>query len=255
MMTLRAPWSAHRLFSVGCSDVEGNLMQIENAVALVTGANRGIGEQFAHELLARGARKVYAAARDISRGSVPGTVPLALDICDAGSVAAAAAAAPDVTLIINNAGVAHAQNLVDGDLDRIRAEIDTNLFGTLSMVRAFGPVLVANGGGAILNVLSAASWFTYPGSGSYAVSKAAAWSLTNGIRLELEPHGTQVVGAHVGMVDTDMSAAVDLEKMDPAEFVRIALDGLERGDIEVVADDMSRAAKSSVALATGALRV
>ncbi len=230
-------------------------MKIENAVALVTGANRGIGKQFVSALQARGAAKVYAGSRDVSRITTPGVVPLAVDVCDPASVAAAASAAPDVTLLINNAGIAHAQSLIDGDLDRMRAEIDTNLFGTLSVVRAFAPILSSNGGGAIVNVLSAASWFSFPGSGSYAVSKSAQWSLTNGIRLELEPHGTQVVGAHVGMVDTDMSAAVDMEKMDPAEFARITLDGLESGEVEIVADEMSRLAKAAVASTTGPLRV
>lgn len=227
-------------------------MKIKNAVALVTGANRGIGEQFARQLGVRGASKVYAGARDAARVTVPGVEPVSLDITDPDSVAAAAASAGDVTLLINNAGVAHAQDLVHGDVDRMRAEVETNVFGTLSMIRAFAPVLARNGGGAIVNVLSAASWFSYPGSSSYAVSKAAQWNLTNGVRMTLDGQGTLVVGVHVGMVDTDLTAALDVEKMSPAEFVEIALDGLENAQVEIVADDLSRRAKAAL---TGAPRL
>ncbi|OZM80773.1 SDR family oxidoreductase [Pseudonocardia sp. MH-G8] len=222
-------------------------MKIENSVALVTGANRGIGEQFARSLRERGASKVYGGARDAASVTVPGVEPVQLDITDPESVTAAAALAGDVTLLVNNAGVAHAQDLVDGDVDRIRAEIETNVFGTLSMVRAFAPILARNGGGAIVNVLSAASWFCYPGSSSYAVSKAAQWNLTNGVRMELDAQGTLVVGVHVGMVDTDLTAGLDVEKMPPAEFVEIALDGLENGQVEIVADDLSLRAKAALA--------
>lgn len=229
-------------------------MKIENSVPLVTGANRGIGEQFARRLRERGASKVYAGARDATLVTVPGVEPISLDITDPESVAAAAVLADDVTLLVNNAGVAHAQNLVDGDLDRIRAEIETNVFGTLSMIRAFAPVLARNGGGAIVNVLSAASWFCYPGSSSYAVSKAAQWNVTNGVRMELDAQGTLVVGVHVGMVDTDLTAALDVQKMSPAEFVEIALDGLEDGQVEIIADDLSLRAKAALAGAPG-LRV
>jgi NAD(P)-dependent dehydrogenase (short-subunit alcohol dehydrogenase family) len=227
-------------------------MRIEGSVAFVTGANRGIGDRFARELLERGASKVYAAARDVARVTVGGVTAVPLDITDPESVAAAAATAPDVTLLVNNAGIAHAQELLGGDLEKIRAEMETNVFGTLSVIRAFAPALRRNGGGAVVNVLSAASWFTYPGSGSYAMSKAAQWSLTTGVRMELSGHGTQVVGTHVGMVDTDMTAALDVEKIPPAEFVRIALDGLERGEIEIVADEMSRRAKAALAHPPGA---
>lgn len=220
---------------------------MENTVALVTGANRGIGQQFARLLLERGAKKVYATARTIERITVPGVVALPLDITDPQSVSAAAEQAQDVTLLVNNAGVSHAQDVVTGDLDKIRAEVETNVFGTLAMVRAFSPVLARNGGGAIVNILSAASWFTYPGSSSYAVSKAAQWSLTNGMRLELRAQGTTVTGVHVGMVDTDMTAGLDVEKTDPAEFVRIVLDGLEKGRPEIVADDLSQRAKAALA--------
>src|SRR5687768_7733610 len=156
-------------------------MQINGAVALVTGANRGIGRHFAQQLLERGAQ-VYATARRPDQVDLPGVKVLALDITNPASVAAAAAAAPDVNLLINNAGIALHTDLVGGDLELVRRELDTHFWGTLSVIRAFAPQL---GGGAILNVLSALSWFAYPGQGAYAAGKAAGWSLTNSVRLEL----------------------------------------------------------------------
>jgi NAD(P)-dependent dehydrogenase (short-subunit alcohol dehydrogenase family) len=208
-------------------------MNIEGSTALVTGANRGLGRHFAQQLLERGAAKVYATARDPRTIALDGVVPLALDITRPESVAAAAAAAPDVTLLINNAGVSTGADLITGDLDRIRLDLDTNLYGTLAMVRAFAPGL---GGGAILNVLSRLSWMSFVGSNAYAVSKAAAWSLTNGIRLELAEQGTLVTGLFLSATDTDMTAAWDIPKNDPADVVRQGLDGIQSGALEVIAD-------------------
>jgi NAD(P)-dependent dehydrogenase (short-subunit alcohol dehydrogenase family) len=211
-------------------------MDIDGTIALVTGANRGIGRHFAQQLLDRGAATVYAAARDPRGIDLDGVVPLRLDITDPAQVAAAAQAAPDVRLLINNAGISTGADLVDGDLDRIRLELETNLFGTLSMVRAFGPRAEA-----ILNVLSRLSWQSFQGSNAYAVSKAAAWSLTNGIRLELPD--TLVTGLYLSATDTDMTAAWDIPKNDPADVVRQALDGIEAGAHEVIADEDTAAAK------------
>jgi short-subunit dehydrogenase len=230
-------------------------MIIKDAVALVTGANRGIGEQFARLLLDRGAAKVYATARDASKIAVPGVEALPLDITDPEAVAEVAARADDVTLLVNNAGVAYSQNAVTGDLALMRAEMETNAFGSLSMIRAFAPVLARGGGGAIVNVLSAASWFTYPGNSSYAMSKAAAWNLTNGVRQELREQGTLVTGAHVGLVDTDLTAGIDAEKMSAAEFVALVLDAVESGSEEVVADDLAWRAKMSVAAKPGLIAI
>jgi short-subunit dehydrogenase len=230
-------------------------MIIKDAVALVTGANRGIGEQFVRLLLDRGAAKVYATARDASKIVVPGVEALPLDITDPEAVAAVAARAGDVTLLVNNAGVGYSQNAVTGDLALMRAEMETNAFGTLSMIRAFAPVLARGGGGAIVNVLSAASWFTYPGNSSYAMSKAAAWNLTNGVRQELREQGTLVTGAHVGLVDTDLTAGIDAEKMSAAEFVALVLDAVESGSEEVVADDLAGRAKMSVAAKPGLIAI
>lgn len=222
-------------------------MKIAGSVALVTGANRGIGRHFARQLLDRGATKVYATARRPELVDIPGVEVLALDITDSASVAAAATAAPDITLLVNNAGISTNTNLVTGDLATIRLEMDTHYFGTLDVVRAFAPVLAANGGGAILNVLSALSWFSYDGTNAYAAAKSAQWSLTNGIRLELASQGTQVTGLHLGAADTDISAGYDGEKVDPADVVRAALEGIEAGKIEVLVDEWSSHVKASLA--------
>jgi NAD(P)-dependent dehydrogenase (short-subunit alcohol dehydrogenase family) len=218
-------------------------MNIEGSTALVTGANRGIGRHFTQQLLERGAAKVYATARDPRRIDIDGVVPLALDITRPESVAAAAATAADVTLLINNAGVSTGTDLVTGDLERIRLELDTNFYGTLAMVRAFAPGLC---GGAILNVLSRLSWMSFAGANAYAASKAAAWSLTNGIRLELADQGTLVTGLFLSSTDTDMMAGWDIPKNDPADVVRQALDGIEAGALEVMADADTAATKAAL---------
>jgi len=225
-------------------------MKISGSTVLITGASRGLGRHFAEELLARGAN-VYATARDPESVDIAGAVPLRLDLLDPASVTAAAAAASDVTLLINNAGISLYQDLVTGDLDKIRRELDTAFYGTLSVVRAFAPVLAANGGGAILNVLSRMSWLSYPGANSYAVAKAAEWSLTNGIRLELAGQGTQVTGLLMSATDTDMMSGWNIPKNDPADVVRQALDGLEAGALEVLADDDTRSAKAQLSADPG----
>lgn len=222
-------------------------MDITGSVALVTGSNRGIGRHFAAQLRDRGA-KVYATARDPRKVDLPGVEVLALDVTDPDSVAAAAAKATDVTLLVNNAGVATYTDLL-GDLAKVRLEMDTHYFGTLNVVRAFAPVLGANGGGAMLNVLSALSWFSYPGANAYAAAKAAEWSLTNGIRLELTGQGTLVTGLHVGAVDTDINAGAgyDGPTVDPAEVARAGLDAVAAGRLEVVVDEWSANVKASLA--------
>jgi NAD(P)-dependent dehydrogenase (short-subunit alcohol dehydrogenase family) len=221
-------------------------MKISGSTALVTGASRGLGRQFARQLLERGAARVYATARNPGQVDVPGADVLPLDITDPSSVAAAAAAAGDVTLLVNNAGVSTFQNLVTGDLDKIRLELDTHFYGTLAVVRAFAPALAANGGGAILNVLSRMSWLSYEGANSYAVAKAAEWSLTNGVRLELAGQGTLVSGVLLSSTDTDMMAGWDIPKNDPADVVRQALDGIEAGQLEIVADEDTARAKADL---------
>jgi NAD(P)-dependent dehydrogenase (short-subunit alcohol dehydrogenase family) len=224
-------------------------VEIRNATVLVTGANRGLGAEFVSQLIERGAAKVYAAARraETLPGSDPRVVPIRLDITDETMVADLASTATDVDVVINNAGVATMQNLVTGDLDAIRLEMATHFWGTLSMTRAFAPIVARNGGGAILNVLSVGSFQVFPGNGAYAVAKAAQWQLTNSTRLELAAQGTQVVGLHLSATDTDMLAGIDMPKNDPADVIRQALDGLESGSDEVLADADTRAAKALLA--------
>jgi NAD(P)-dependent dehydrogenase (short-subunit alcohol dehydrogenase family) len=227
-------------------------MKIAGATALVTGANRGFGRHLAAELLARGAT-VYAGARDPGRVDLPGARPLALDITDPASVAAAAAVAGDVTLLINNAGSATGADLLHGDLDKIRLEIDTHFFGTLSVVRAFAPKIAANGGGSILNILSALSWVSFPGDGAYCAAKSAEWSMTNALRTQLAEDKILVAGLHVGYMDTDMTAGVTAPKSDPADIARIAVNGIEADLYEIVADDVSRHVQSGLSGGVAAL--
>jgi NAD(P)-dependent dehydrogenase (short-subunit alcohol dehydrogenase family) len=222
-------------------------MQIQNSVALVTGANRGIGRAFAQELLRRGAAKVYAAARNPESIDLPGVEPLRLDITDQAQVEEAARIASDTTLLINNAGITTYGTLVTGDLSDIRREMDTNYFGTLSVVRAFAPGLSANGGGAILNVLSVMAWLGYENSGGYSASKAAMWALTNSTRVELADQGTQVTGLILASTDTDMMAGFDVPKNRPEDVVNAALDGVQAGSLEVIADAQSATIKASLA--------
>ena len=222
-------------------------MHIEGSVALVTGGNRGIGRQFVEQLQQRGASKVYVAVRRPELVEIPGVEVLRLDITDPTSAAAIADQAPDLTLLVNNAGISTNTSLITGDLATIRLEMETHYFGTLSVIRASAPVLARNGGGAIVNVLSALSWFAYNGSNPYAAAKAAEWNMTNGVRLELAGQGTLVQGVHLGTADTDMTAGYDGPKIDPAVVASAALDGLERGGVEVLVDDWSRMIKGTLA--------
>lgn len=216
-------------------------MDIQNSVALVTGANRGFGKHLAAELLSRGARKVYAGARNPASVDLPGVVPLQLDITDPASVEAAAKAAQDATLLINNAGISTHSSLIDGDMANIRREMETHFFGSLGVTRAFAPVLTANGGGAILNVLSVLSWVHYPAYGAYSSAKAAEWAMTNVIRQELASARIDVTGLIVGYMDTDMADYVESsDKADPVVVARLALDGVEARALEVIGDDKGR---------------
>jgi NAD(P)-dependent dehydrogenase (short-subunit alcohol dehydrogenase family) len=227
-------------------------MDISRSTALVTGANRGFGRQLALELVARGAT-VYAGARNIESVDVPGAKALALDITDAASVAAAADIAGDVTLLINNAGSSTGADLLHGDLDQIRLEMETHFFGTLQVIRAFAPKIAGNGGGSILDVLSALSWVSFPGIGAYCAAKSAEWSLTNALRSQLAGDDIRVIGLHVGYMDTDMTASVTAPKSDPAAIARIAVDGIERDLYEIVADETSRQVQAGLAGGVAAL--
>ncbi|MBB6350493.1 SDR family oxidoreductase [Nonomuraea muscovyensis] len=221
-------------------------MEIKNSVAVVTGGNRGLGRHFVTQLIERGA-KVYAAARVPESVDVPGAVPLRLDITDPESVAAAARVAADATLLVNNAGISTHTPLLGGDFDRIRLEMETHYFGPLTVTRAFAPIIEANGGGAVVNVLSVLSWLHVPDHGAYSAGKAAGWAMTHAVRGQLAPKGITVTGLHVGYMDTDMASSVAPDqKTDPALVAAATLDAVASGAPEVLADDLTRAVKQSL---------
>ena len=227
-------------------------MNVKDSIALVTGANRGLGKAWATALVQGGAAKVYAAARDPGTIDLPGVIPVRLDITNPAQIAAAAAECGDVTLLINNAGIARGGELLaDDGADILREELDTNLFGTLAMCRAFAPVLGANGGGALVNVLSVLSWISLPGSGPYSAAKAASWSMTNGVRHALRGQGTQVLALHVAFMDTDMTARIPGPKAAPADVVRQALAALAAGEEEILADATTRQVKAGLSAQPG----
>ena len=221
-------------------------MNIQDSTALVTGANRGIGKAFADALLERGATKVYAAVRDVATVTDPRLLPIPLDVTDPDRVAAVAREFDDVELVVNNAGVLHVGLPLGASRDTARVELETNYLSLVSMTQAFAPVLERNGGGAFINVLSVFSWVATPLLTTYSASKAAAWSFTNAARIALKRQGTQVVGVHAGPVDTDMTAAIELEKIAPATVAMSALDALEAGEPEAVVDGFSRAIKAGL---------
>jgi NAD(P)-dependent dehydrogenase (short-subunit alcohol dehydrogenase family) len=223
-------------------------MQLEGSVALVTGANRGLGRAYARALLDAGAAKVYGGARDPSAITDPDVVPVQLDVTDHQRVAQVAAELGDVTIVINNAGVGNGAAAMGGDDDLAdhRAEFEVNYFGLLAVSRAFAPVLARNGGGALVNMLSALSFVAYPQHGNYSATKSAAWALTNALRTQLRAQGTQVVGVHAGYIDTDMAAGIDSPKVSPEEVAQRTVEAIAAGAEEVLADDVSQAVKAAL---------
>jgi NAD(P)-dependent dehydrogenase (short-subunit alcohol dehydrogenase family) len=200
-------------------------MNVESSVALVTGANRGLGKAYTDALLAAGAAKVYAGARDPASVAITDQrlVPVKLDVTQDSDVHAAAAACAD-----------------DAE-SPLRAEMEVNVFGMLRMVRAFAPVLAKNGGGAIANMLSVVSWFVFPFNATYCASKHAALAMTEGVRIQLKSQGTQVVAVYAGFIDTDMAAGFDREKTPPRQVAERTLDGIRNGLNDVHADKRSEA--------------
>lgn len=211
---------------------------LNEAVVLVTGANGGIGTQFVHQALARGAAKVYASARTPRTWADERIVPLVLDVTDVASIRAAVETAPDVTVLINNAGTSTpTPGILSHTDEEIRTNVETNFLGPLFLARAFAPILSAKNESVLIDIHSALSWYAV--AGIYSATKAALWSATNSLRLELAPAGVHVVGVHVGYVDTAMTAHRDVRKEDPANLVSTVFDAVEEGEYEVLADATS----------------
>lgn len=219
---------------------------LQDSVVLITGANGGLGQEFVRQSLERGAAKVYATARTPREWGDARVVPLVLDVLQADSIATAVANSGDTTVVVNNAAIfPPIDSLLHGTNDEFRRIFDTNFFGAVEIARAFGPVLAANGGGSLINVNSAASWCA--GNGAYSASKAALWSATNSLRVEMAEQNTHVLGLFMGYVDTPMVAHVDADMANPDDVVRETLDGLESGKFEVLADDYTRMVKKTLA--------
>jgi len=213
-------------------------MKLENAVVFITGANRGLGLAFAKAALAQGAKKVYAAARNPASIQLEGVVAVQLDVTDSQSMTQVAELYPDVTLLINNAGIAETGPMLGSDaVEMMQRQLNVNLFGPLQLSRSFAPVLAANGGGGIINVLSIASWITGPLLATYAVTKAAAWSMTNALRQELAAQQTQVLALHVGFIDTDLTKDIDQPKVSADFVVDATFVALQEGKSQVLADE------------------
>ena len=217
---------------------------IKGAAALVTGGNRGFGRAMVEELLDRGAAKVYAAARSPHTQPDERIVPLVLDVTDDDSVAAAALAAPDVSIVVNNAGISLNTPVLDAPLSDIRAELETNLFGTIRVTRAFSPILAGHPSSSLVNVVSVLAWLAF-GKG-YSISKAAEWSATNSMRVQLRDQGTVVTALYVAYMDTDMIANLDVPKADPRDIARQTVDAITAGQFEVLADETTRTVKSQL---------
>lgn len=220
------------------------MVSIQGATVVVTGGQRGLGKAIVAELLQRGAAKVYATARSPKPSEDPRVVSVELEVTGPKSVAALANTASDANIVINNAGTNGGPKLLSSDIEEIRAVFETNYFGAVRIAQAFAPILARNGGGALVDIHSVLSWLS--GSGAYGDSKAAFWSATNSLRIELEPQHTLVTGVHLGYTDTDWAAHVDAPKNDPRQVARDILDGVERGDTEVLADDVTRHFKSAL---------
>ena len=221
-------------------------MKVEGAAALVTGANRGLGAAIAQALLDAGA-KVYGAARDPATITNQGLIAVPLDVTDGDDIAIAARTCRDVSIVVNNAGILRSSaSLTDGAVDAARAEMETNFFGSMRMARAFAPVLRRNGGGALVNMLSVLSFMSAPQGATYSASKAAAWSLTNSLRIELRRQGTLVVAVHAGYIDTDMAAGVSAEKVSPQSVADQIVAAIISGAEEVLADPTREMVKAAL---------
>ncbi len=220
------------------------MTKVEGAVALVTGGQRGLGRAFVDELLRRGASKIYATARSPIASEDPRVETLRLEVTDPDSIAAVAERTTDVSIVVNNAGVLHPAPLLLTEMADVIDTFEVNVFGPLRIARTFAPILAANGGGALVDIHSVLSWSA--GAAAYGASKAALWSITNSLRLELAGQGTQVVGVHLGFADTEMVEAFPGDKLVPQQVARAVFEGVERGESEVLVDDFSRDVKAAL---------
>lgn len=225
-------------------------MNISGSIVFVTGASRGLGLAFAKEALAQGASKVYAGVRKVDGFNEPGIIPVQIDVTDDASVAAAARHCQDTTLLINNAGIGIVQDgvLAPNMIELSRHLMDTNTFGIVRTSQAFAPILAANGGGAVINVLSDVTWLSLPMLAAYAASKSAAWSVTNALRLELKAQQTHVLAVHVGFIDTDLVKGFDVPKTDAQVVARVVFEGLQSDALEVLVDEGTQFIKSTLSL-------
>jgi NAD(P)-dependent dehydrogenase (short-subunit alcohol dehydrogenase family) len=214
-------------------------MKLEGSVALVTGANRGLGRALVEELLARGARHVYATSRDGASHPDPRVTAVRLDITDPAQVRAAATVARDVELLVNNAGALNAGSILQCEPAQLQRDLDVNVHGMLAVTRALLPALEAAPEAAIVNILSFVSLASLPPVGGYAASKAAAWSVTQALRAELRGRGIRVHGAFPGLIDTDMVRAFELPKTPADVVARAVLDGVAADQEDIATDPMS----------------
>jgi NAD(P)-dependent dehydrogenase (short-subunit alcohol dehydrogenase family) len=214
-------------------------MDIEGKIALVTGANRGLGRAFAEALLEAGAAKVYAGARDLSAVIDPRVTPIQVDVTSLRDIAAAAATCTDIEILINNAGAMLATPVIaENSEDVLRREMEVNVFGMLAMSKAFAPVLARNGGGVLVNMLSVVSWYVYPFNSTYCATKHAALAVTDGLRIQLREQGTIVIGVYAGLIDTEMGATLSSgPKTSPRQVAEKTIQGIRSGIEHVVADD------------------
>lgn len=221
-------------------------MQVEGSVALVTGANRGLGAAIAQALLDAGAT-VYGGARNPASITNNRLIPVRLDVTSDEDVANAVQGCPEVSILVNNAGIMRSStSLAPGAVEAARAELETNYFGSMRMARAFAPVLKDSGGGSLVNMLSVLSFISKPQGATYSASKSAAWSLTNALRIELRAQGTLVIAVHCGCIDTEMAAGVTGDKVSPQSVAQQIVTAVETGTEEVLADATSEMVKAAL---------
>jgi NAD(P)-dependent dehydrogenase (short-subunit alcohol dehydrogenase family) len=218
-------------------------VHIEESIGLVTGANRGLGRAYVDALLAAGAKKIYAGARQPPNAADARVIPLKLDITLSEDIEAARQKCGDINILINNAGIMLKTTMLsEQSAESMRREMNVNVFGTLAMIQAFAPILAKNGGGAIANMLSVVSWFTYPFNATYCASKHAALAVTDAARIQLKAQGTQVLAVYAGFIDTDMASelvSADQPKTSPRQVAERTLQGIRDGIHHVRADKQS----------------